>query len=147
MYDPENRNPAKRSARKIQSEIREVDGRYCQIEPYELKKKETHRRWIAKIADPTAPLDRKKLTMRMRWYLWKNCRHLPTKNLKVRALRQRLAVMSREENANWYSDVPYANPAADVEAAEKKNRKERCLIVGIIGTIFYKDPIQCLKDN
>ena len=144
MYNP---TPSKRAARKIQSEIREVDGRYCQIEPYELKKKETHRRVIAKISDPTAPLNRTKLTWRMRFYLWRHCRALPTANHKVRALRKRLAELSREENALWYSDVPYASPAADVAACEAKNRKERCLIVGIIGTIFYKDPIQVLKDN
>jgi hypothetical protein len=145
------KNPSKRAANKIQGQLVKVNDRYCAISPFEIEKKDTHRRIIAKIADPSRKLNRTKLTWRMRVYLWRHCRNLATKNLKVRALRKRLAELSREENALWHTEDlmqgPYEKHADAVAACEDKNRKERELIVGIIGTIFYKDPIQCLRDN
>ena len=84
------------------------------------------RRWHAFITDPTRAHKVTKLTLRMRFYLWRHCRALPDKQHVVRGLRMRLAAMMKQETQ-----------ADNRELAEVLNLRERKLIYGIMSCIFY----------
>ncbi len=73
---------------------------------------------------------------RQRIYLWRKFRGITTKRALAKALRNRLAEMSKAEAYNYWKD-PQENGVHYREKLVKKNRRERRMIVAVIDEMYH----------
>jgi len=84
--------------------------------------------------------------LRQRFYLWRKFRGVKTKRILAKELRARLSAMSLAEQTKYLGDPLRKGPHLK-KKLEERNRRERLMIVSILGDMYKVSIFHVLSDG